>query len=171
MGGMYTEITVQISVEEAFSNIKSLLIMFPEGFRQDMPSPSRIQNLNDKFPVAAANEWADIENKAMVRLFLDDTEETTTVPPDVYGWRFPVVVPKVEDFPRKDREGGADAPNTWNLVFCTSRLCSSWSSDTAVVVFPIKGFELNEKHPGSHSAFDSFSARWILSFFILALYM
>jgi hypothetical protein len=145
--GVHSTVIIGFEVKDTFVNIKAIVIKFPEGFRQDMPSTSLLSNLNPDFPVASGSNFAEIEpDRTRIRIFLDDTEEVTPVDPGEYKWQFPVIVPKIEDFP---------AVNIWYILLCTQATCNDVDSATAVVNFPIPGFGLNEKHPSAHEAATS----------------
>jgi hypothetical protein len=152
--GTHTTVKVGFTLTSTTTAVKAIVFEFPEKFRQDLPSTNQIANMNQNFPVAAANEWADIEDPTKIRLFLDDTEEDTPIPPGTYQWQFPVVVPKIESFPER--------VNIWHISLCTSRLCTTYVDATAAVVFPIPGFIINQRHPDYMGASDSFSASIIL---------
>jgi len=146
--GMRTYVTLGFTLRETTTIVKAILIEFPNQFRQDLPDTNMITNENQNFPVAPANEWADADDPQRIRLFLDDTEEYTPIPPGTYRWRFPVVVPKFESFPND--------VNIWHLSLCTTKLCTNYEDDDAAVVFPIAGFALNQKFPGAVT-FSSYS--------------
>jgi hypothetical protein len=148
--GTYTNVQLGFTLTATTTAVKALVFEFPEKFRQDLPSTNQIANGNPNFPVAAANEWADIEDPTKIRLFLDDTEEDTPIPPGTYTWKFPVVVPKIESFPER--------VNIWHISLCTSRLCTTYVDSSAAVVFPIQGFVINQRHPDYMGAADAFCA-------------
>merc|ERR1719247_2070988 len=152
--GMHTTVQLGFTLTSTTTAVKAIVFEFPDKFRQDLPSTNQIANGNPNFPVAAANEWADIEDPTKIRLFLDDTEEDTPIPPGTYTWKFPVVVPKIESFPER--------VNIWHISLCTSRLCTTYVDSTAAVVFPIKGFVINERHADYMGTTEAFSASIIL---------
>jgi len=142
MPNVHTEITLGVTVEEAVSNVRSIVIQFPQGFRHDITNPAYITSLNKVpgFPMAAANEWAIYDNVNRLQLFLDDSEATTTIRPATYRFRFPVIVPRITEFPQV---------NVWIFTLCGSKLCTSWTDQDAVLVFPIPGFDLRQRHHSS----------------------
>jgi hypothetical protein len=152
--GMHTTVQLGFTLTATTTAVKAIVFEFPEKFRQDLPSTNQIANGNPNFPVAAANEWADIEDPTKIRLFLDDTEEDTPIPPGTYTWKFPVVVPKIESFPER--------VNIWHISLCTSRLCTTYVDASSAVVFPIQGFVINQRHPDYMGGADAFCASIIL---------
>jgi hypothetical protein len=161
---MHTAVTLGFTVAEATSELKAIVLQFPDEFRQDLDGNTNvIMNLNREFPVAAANEWADDSDKRMLRLFLDDTEESTVVLPGEYQWKFPVIVPKIQNYPEV---------NIWHISLCTSKNCFSYSDPAAAVVFPIAGFAPNQKHQDYiHTGDAAFAAPSALLAAVVAIFV
>merc|ERR1711964_410792 len=59
--------------------------------------------------------------------------------------------------------------NIWILTLCASKLCGQWTDPDAVLVFPIPGFELRQRHPLSMQGLsEALAARGALALVLLA---
>jgi len=150
--GQPSVITIGVTFVRDTISIKALLINFPERFIHDVQKPTDVQNLNRRFPVAAGQEWADTTFTDRIKIFLDDSDDITTIAADSYRFNFPVRVPccQPSDLPKK---------NIWFLSLCRERDCTSPEHRSVVVSFPMAGFGINELAPDSLKVKTSF-AEW-----------
>jgi len=134
--GQPSVITIGITFTRDTSNLKALLVTLPELFQHDVQIPIDVQNLNPRFPLAPGLDWADTEEPDRIRIFLDDSEDVTTIPADTYRFSFPVLMPP--DVPRK---------NIWFISLCDDRTCKQPSDAQVLVSFPMAGFNLYDVAP------------------------
>lgn len=140
--GVSTVITFGLTFEEPTDRLKAILLNFPDQFVHAVQRPTDVQNLNKRFRVAAGQEWADITLTDRLRIFLDDSRETTTIAADTYAWNFPAMVPCCTE---------ADMPknNVWLLSLCEDRNCKEPDDPSVLVTLPMVGFSLQEISPQS----------------------
>merc|ERR1711964_120766 len=95
-----------------------------------------VLNLNRRFPVAPGQDWADTTDTARIRIFLDDSDDITTILADTYRFSFPVMMPPT--IPEN---------NVWYVSLCDDRTCRQPGDRSVVVSFPMAGFDLYELAP------------------------
>merc|ERR1712176_769867 len=100
--------------------------------------PTDVQNMNRKFPVAAGQDWAYTMEPNAIKIYLDDSDDSTTVFADTYRFSFPVQVPT--EIP---------ANNIWFVSLCSDRMCSAPGDRNTIVSFPMDGFDLGELAPAA----------------------
>merc|ERR1712190_300104 len=136
--GQHSVITVGLTFEEDTTGIKAVLVKLPVSFFHDVQKPTDVQNMNRKFPVAAGQDWAYTLEPNAIKIFLDDRDDSTTIPADVYRFSFPVQVPT--EIPQL---------NIWYLCLCSDRMCSAPGDRNTIVSFPMDGFDLGEIAPAA----------------------
>merc|ERR1712217_533731 len=145
-------ITVGLTFEQDTTNIKAILITFPELFIHD------VQNLNRQFPVASGQEWADTTYQDRIKIRLDASGDHTTIPAGMYRFNFPALVPTQ-----------IPANNVWFLSLCDDISCSQPRANTVLVSFPLVGFEIGQVAPESLRGFVAFAKQTSLAFSVCML--
>jgi hypothetical protein len=138
--GQNSVITIGITFTRDYSMVKALLINFPTKFSQAIRFPTDVHNLNRRFPVAASQTggWAEW-TQDKIKIYLDDSDDSTVIAADTYSWNFPVLVP-VDDVPKV---------NVWYFSLCSERTCESAMGRGTIVSFPMQGFQLGEISPAT----------------------
>jgi len=137
--GQHSMITVGITFVEDTINIKAILINMPMGFFHDVQQPTDVQSLNRDFPVKRGQDWADTQSAPdAIKIFLNDDDDSTTIPAGNYKFNFPVQMPT--EIPRI---------NLWSLSLCGDTACKTPGDRGVVVSFPLDGFDLYELAPGA----------------------
>lgn len=134
--GQHSIITVGITFDEDTTGVKAVLIKLPIMFFHDVQKPTDVQNMNRKFPVAAGQDWAYTLEPNAIKIYLDDRDDSTTIPADTYRFSFPVQVPT--EIPSN---------NVWFVSLCLDRMCSAPGDKNTIVSFPMDGFDLYELAP------------------------
>jgi hypothetical protein len=144
--GQNSVITIGIDFESDYNQVKALLITFPQKFIHAIQRPTEVQNLNRRFPVSASQSggWAEW-GQDWIRIYLDDSDDSTVIAADSYSFNFPVLVP-VDNVPRV---------NVWYFSLCNERTCQTPSGRGVIASFPMQGFALNEVSPASLQAYSS----------------
>lgn len=136
--GQKCYITVSITFEADTDQLKALLITFPpNSFVHDVQQPTDVQSLNRYFPVASGANWAQTSEPTMIKIFMDDTEDYTTIAAGTYPFQFPVLVPP-DEMPQE---------NIWHLSLCDTRDCGSIDHRNVLADFPMAGFAMGEQSP------------------------
>lgn len=139
-----SDITIGITFTQDYNQVKALLITLPNTFLHEVMTPTQVQNLNRRFPVAAsqAGGWAKTNDQDRIRIELDDSDDSTVIAADTYSWSFPVLVPAnfAADIPRI---------NVWYFSLCDARTCREPNGRDVIVSFPIQGFARGEVSPTS----------------------
>eukprot|EP00931_Biecheleriopsis_adriatica_P114614 TRINITY_DN90538_c0_g1_i1.p1 TRINITY_DN90538_c0_g1~~TRINITY_DN90538_c0_g1_i1.p1 ORF type:complete len:3212 (+),score=723.49 TRINITY_DN90538_c0_g1_i1:26-9637(+) len=134
--GQKTQITLGLTFTKDTPNVKALLIMLPDKFIHDVLTPTDVQNLNKRFPVASGSEWADTQFADRIKIALDESAGGAVVKADTYQFSFPALVPPT-----------MSKTNIWSISLCHDRLCSQANDKYVIVSFPIAGFDLYEMAP------------------------
>lgn len=131
--GRTLTVGVGISFDRESSGVKALLITFPDNFLHAIENPTDVQNLNKQFPVASSQEWADASRGDRLKIYVDESRDNVTIPPGVYKWTFPVLMPCCTDLemPRN---------NVWLLSICSDPDCWDPDDSTIIITFPQAGF-------------------------------
>lgn len=140
--GVQTLITFGLTFNQPTTRLKAVLLNFPERFIHDVQRPTDVVNLNKRFKVAAgsAGDWADTQFTDRLKIYLDDSDPTTTIAAGTYQFSFPAKVPccTQDDMPKN---------NVWYLSLCEDRSCNEPKDSTILVTLPMAGFALNEMAP------------------------
>jgi len=134
--GQNSVITVGFTLTRDTINIRAVLITMPMGFLHDVQKPTEVQSLNRLFPVRAGSDWSDTSEQDAIKILLDDSDATTSIPAGLHRFSFPVQVPS--EIP---------SINIWYLSLCDDIACKDPSDRSALVSFPSSGFNLYELAP------------------------
>jgi len=135
--GQPTLVTIGINFTRATPGLQALLVLFPDTFQHDVQISIDVQNLNNRFPLVAGNNWADVSKKDRIKIMMDDSQ-ANIIPADTYRFSFPVLMPP--DVPRV---------NLWFLCLCTNLACDSLDDERVMVTFPVAGFNIGQTSTGS----------------------
>lgn len=146
--GQPSTVTVGVTFNRDTIIVKALLITLPDLFQHDVQIPIDVQNLNKRFPVAAGMDWADTSEPNRIKIFLDDSDDSTNIPPDTYRFSFPVLIP-----PEVPKD------NIWYLSLCNDRSCTQPEDRYTLASFPMAGFRLYELAPEGVRVSTNFAKR------------
>jgi len=146
--GQPSTVTVGMTFNRDTIIVKALLITLPDLFQHDVQIPIDVQNLNKRFPVAAGMDWADTSEPNRIKIFLDDSDDSTNIPPDTYRFSFPVLIP-----PEVPKD------NIWYLSLCNDRSCTQPEDRYTLASFPMAGFRLYELAPEGVRVSTNFAKR------------
>jgi hypothetical protein len=134
--GQPTMVRIGITFTEDTQGLQALLIMLPDNFDHAVVIPIDVQNLNSRFPLTPGFDWVDYSQPDRIKIFLDDSEDVTTIPADTYTWMFPVMMPV-----------NVPQVNLWFISLCDDRECAQPDDRSVKVSFPLAGFNINEISP------------------------
>jgi len=129
-------ITIGFSLDTAITEVRAVLIVFPERVVHDIRADSDFEVFNSAFPTVAGAGRFDRSYASVVKVFVGG--HLLTIPAGTYRFRFRVIIPT-----------HFTARNIWHLALCGEPACLDPEGQNVLVSFPLSGFAIGERSVAS----------------------
>lgn len=130
--GEVSSVTVGFTFRSGVDLVRSLIVVLPEGFQQNVRTPADIKTTNVRLPLAkSAGGWVDSSMPRQLRVLLEPSD--AAIAKGSYRLTFPVRMP--------ESAAGVPRVNLWRLLFCgAGGGCASHVDPSTLVACALVGF-------------------------------
>lgn len=133
--GGQSSVTLGFTFTGSYGDLRSLLVLLPRNFRQNVRLPADFKLTNSKLPLLkGASDWLDSSASDRLRLRLDPSDPV--VAEGSYRLVFPVLLPA--------SEARVPRVNLWQLLLCGDWQCGRRDDPGVLVAAPLLGFRGGE---------------------------